>query len=93
MPRETFESAIQEEDTSVQLFDTEPSPLMDTKQSREQKEFAAVATASLGDKTSHQWELEKELEPYKDDEALYHKRKVQMPLSRTIVKPCRKTIN
>lgn len=53
MPRETFESAIQEEDTSVQPFDTEPSPLMDTKQSKAENRRSlknAVKIASLGDK-------------------------------------------
>lgn len=51
MPMEIFESAIQEEDTSVQPFDTEPSPLMDTKQNREQKSLkSAVKIAFLGDK-------------------------------------------
>ena len=53
MPMETFESAIQEEDTSVQPFDTEPSPLMDTKQSKAENRKSlksAVKIASLGDK-------------------------------------------
>ena len=72
MPMETFESAIQEEDTSVQPFDTEPSPLMDTKQSREQKEFEERRQNRLSWRQKHHInKLEKELEPYKDDEALY----------------------
>ena len=73
MPMETFESAIQEEDTSVQPFDTEPSPLMDTKQSSEQKEFEERRQNRLSWRQKHHInKLEKELEPYKDDEALYH---------------------
>ncbi|MGT2935432.1 conjugal transfer protein [Streptococcus castoreus] len=72
MPMEIFESAIQEEDTSVQPFDTEPSPLMDTKQNREQKEFEERRQNRLSWRQKHKInKLEKELEPYKDDEALY----------------------
>ncbi|HEN1031399.1 TPA: conjugal transfer protein [Streptococcus agalactiae] len=72
MPMETFESAIQEEDTSVQPFDTEPSPLMDTKQNREQEEFEDRRQNRLSWRQKHHInKLEKELEPYKDDEALY----------------------
>ena len=73
MPMETFESAIQEEDTSVQPFDTEPSLLMDTKQIREQEEFEERRQNRLSWRQKHHInKLEKELEPYKDDEALYH---------------------
>lgn len=72
MPMETFESAIQEEDTSVQPFDTEPSPLIDTRQSREQEEFEERRHNRLSWRQKyHINKLEKELEPYKDDEALY----------------------
>jgi hypothetical protein len=88
MPRETFESAIQEEDTSVQLFDTEPSPLMDTKQSREQKEFEERRQNRLSWRQKHHInKLEKELEPYKDDEALY-----QAQGSNAFIKNYRKTL-
>lgn len=72
MPMETFESAIQEEDTSVQPFDAEPSPLIDTRQSREQEEFEERRHNRLSWRQKyHINKLEKELEPYKDDEALY----------------------
>ena len=72
MPMETFESAIQETETGSQPFDTEPSPLMDTKQSREQKEFEERRQNRLSWRQKrHINKLEKELEPYKDDEALY----------------------
>lgn len=88
MPRETFESAIQEEDTSVQPFDTEPSPLMDTKQSREQKEFEERRQNRLSWRQKHHInKLEKELEPYKDDEALY-----QAQGSNAFIKNYRKTL-
>ena len=88
MPRETFESAIQEEDTSVQFFDTEPSPLMDTKQSREQKEFEERRQNRLSWRQKHHInKLEKELEPYKDDEALY-----QAQGSNAFIKNYRKTL-
>lgn len=88
MPRETFESAIQEENTSVQLFDTEPSPLMDTKQSREQKEFEERRQNRLSWRQKHHInKLEKELEPYKDDEALY-----QAQGSNAFIKNYRKTL-
>ena len=88
MPRETFESAIQEEDTSVQPFDTEPSPLMDTKQSREQKEFEERRQNRLSWRQKHHInKLEKELEPYKDDEALY-----QAQGSNAFIKSYRKTL-
>lgn len=72
MSMETFESAIQEEDTSVQPFDTEPSPLIDTKQNREQEEFEERRQNRLSWRQKHHInKLEKELESYKDDEALY----------------------
>ena len=88
MPMETFESAIQEEDTSVQPFDTEPSPLMDTKQSREQKEFEERRQNRLSWRQKHHInKLEKELEPYKDDEALY-----QAQGSNAFIKSYRKTL-
>lgn len=88
MPRETFESAIQEENTSVQLFGTEPSPLMDTKQSREQKEFEERRQNRLSWRQKHHInKLEKELEPYKDDEALY-----QAQGSNAFIKNYRKTL-
>nr|WP_282187301.1 conjugal transfer protein [Streptococcus anginosus] len=88
MPRETFESAIQEEDTSVQPFDTEPSPLMDTKQSREQKEFEERRQNRLSWRQKHHInKLEKELEPYKDDEALY-----QAQGSNAFIRNYRKTL-
>lgn len=88
IPRETFESAIQEEDTSVQPFDTEPSPLMDTKQSREQKEFEERRQNRLSWRQKHHInKLEKELEPYKDDEALY-----QAQGSNAFIKNHRKTL-
>ncbi|WP_165626487.1 conjugal transfer protein [Streptococcus equi] len=88
MPMETFESAIQEEDTSVQLFDTEPSPLMDTKQNREQEEFEERRQNRLSWRQKHHInKLEKELEPYKDDEALY-----QAQGSNAFIKNYRKTL-
>lgn len=88
MPMETFESAIQEEDTSVQPFDTEPSPLMDTKQNREQKEFEERRQNRLSWRQKHHInKLEKELEPYKDDEALY-----QAQGSNAFIRNYRKTL-
>ena len=88
IPRETFESAIQEEDTSVQPFDTEPSPLMDTKQNREQKEFEERRQNRLSWRQKHHInKLEKELEPYKDDEALY-----QAQGSNAFIRNYRKTL-
>ncbi|MEK4917880.1 MULTISPECIES: conjugal transfer protein [Streptococcus] len=88
MPMETFESAIQEEDTSVQPFDTEPSPLMDTKQSREQKEFEERRQNRLSWRQKRKInKLEKELEPYKDDEALY-----QAQGSNAFIRNYRKTL-
>ncbi|HFH6669265.1 TPA: conjugal transfer protein [Streptococcus agalactiae] len=88
MPMEIFESAIQEEDTSVQPFDTEPSPLMDTKQNREQKEFEERRQNRLSWRQKHHInKLEKELEPYKDDEALY-----QAQGSNDFIKNYRKTL-
>ena len=88
MPMETFESAIQEEDTSVQLFDTEPSPLMDTKQNREQEEFEERRQNRLSWRQKHHInKLEKELEPYKDDEALY-----QAQGSNAFIRNYRKTL-
>lgn len=88
MPRETFESAIQEEDTSVQPFDTEPSPLMDTKQSREQMEFEERRQNRLSWREKHHInKLEKELELYKDDEALY-----QAQGSNAFIRNYRKTL-
>ena len=89
MPMETFESAIQEEDTSVQLFDTEPSPLMDTKQNREQEEFEERRQNRLSWRQKHHInKLEKELEPYKEDEALY-----QAQGSNAFIKNYRKTLS
>lgn len=88
MLMETFESAIQEEDTSVQPFDTEPSPLMDTKQSREQKEFEERRQNRLSWRQKRKInKLEKELEPYKDDEALY-----QAQGSNAFIRNYRKTL-
>ena len=88
MPMETFESAIQEEDTSVQLFDTEPSPLMDTKQNREQEEFKESRQNRLSWRQKRKInKLEKELEPYKDDEALY-----QAQGSNAFIRNYRKTL-
>ena len=88
MPMETFESAIQEEDTSVQPFDTEPSPLIDTKQSREQEEFEERRQNRLSWRQKHHInKLEKELEPYKDDEALY-----QAQGSNAFIRNYRKTL-
>ena len=88
MPMETSESAIQEEDTSVQPFDTEPSPLMDTKQNREQKEFEERRQNRLSWRQKHHInKLEKELEPYKDDEALY-----QAQGSNAFIRNYRKTL-
>lgn len=88
MPMETFESAIQEEDTSVQLFDTEPSPLMDTKQNREQEEFEERRQNRLSWRQKHHInKLEKELEAYKDDEALY-----QAQGSNAFIRNYRKTL-
>ncbi len=88
MPMETFESAIQEEDTSVQPFDTEPSPLMDTKQNREQKEFEERRQNRFSWRQKHHInKLEKELEPYKDDEALY-----QAQGSNAFIRNYRKTL-
>ncbi|WP_270774828.1 conjugal transfer protein [Streptococcus anginosus] len=88
MPMETFESAIQEEDTSVQPFDTEPSPLMDTKQNREQEEFEERRQNRLSWRQKrHINKLEKELEPYKDDEALY-----QAQGSNAFIRNYRKTL-
>lgn len=88
MPMETFESAIQEEETSTQPFDTEPSPLMDTKQNREQEEFEERRQNRLSWRQKHHInKLEKELEPYKDDEALY-----QAQGSNAFIKNYRKTL-
>lgn len=88
MPMETFESAIQETETGSQPFDTEPSPLMDTKQSREQKEFEERRQNRLSWRQKrHINKLEKELEPYKDDEALY-----QAQGSNAFIKNYRKTL-
>ncbi len=88
MPMEIFESAIQEEDTSVQPFDTEPSPLMDTKQNREQKEFEERRQNRFSWRQKHHInKLEKELEPYKDDEALY-----QAQGSNAFIRNYRKTL-
>lgn len=88
MSMETFESAIQEEDTSVQPFDTEPSPLIDTKQSREQEEFEERRHNRLSWRQKHHInKLEKELEPYKDDEALY-----QAQGSNAFIRNYRKTL-
>lgn len=88
MPMETFESAIQEEDTSVQPFDTEPSLLMDTKQSREQEEFEERRQNRFSWRQKHHInKLEKELEPYKDDEALY-----QAQGSNAFIRNYRKTL-
>lgn len=87
-PMETFESAIQEEDTSVQPFDTEPSPLMDTRQSREQEEFEERRQNRLSWRQKHHInKLEKELELYKDDEALY-----QAQGSNAFIRNYRKTL-
>ncbi|WP_270207507.1 conjugal transfer protein [Streptococcus anginosus] len=88
MPMETFESAIQEEETSTQPFDTEPSPLMDTKQNREQEEFEERRQNRLSWRQKHHInKLEKELEPYKDDEALY-----QAQGSNAFIRNYRKTL-
>ncbi|MCY7154649.1 conjugal transfer protein [Streptococcus gallolyticus] len=88
MPMETFESAIQEEETSTQPFDTEPSPLMDTKQNREQEEFEEHRQNRLSWRQKHHInKLEKELEPYKDDEALY-----QAQGSNAFIRNYRKTL-
>lgn len=88
MLMETFESAIQEEDTSVQPFDSEPSPLIDTKQSREQEEFEERRHNRLSWRQKHHInKLEKELEPYKDDEALY-----QAQGSNAFIRNYRKTL-
>lgn len=88
MLMETFESAIQEEDTSVQPFDTEPSPPIDTKQSREQEEFEERRQNRLSWRQKrHINKLEKELEPYKDDEALY-----QAQGSNAFIRNYRKTL-
>lgn len=87
-PMETFESAIQEEDTSVQPFDTEPSPLIDTKQNREQEEFEEHRQNRLSWRQKHHInKLEKELESYKDDEALY-----QAQGSNAFIRNYRKTL-
>lgn len=88
MLMETFESAIQEEDTSVQPFDTEPSPLIDTKQNREQEEFEERRQNRLSWRQKHHInKLEKELESYKDDEALY-----QAQGSNAFIRNYRKTL-
>ena len=88
MPMETFESAIQEIETGSQPFDTEPSPLMDTKQSREQEEFEERRQNRLSWRQKHHInKLEKELEPYKDDEALY-----QAQGSNAFIRNYRKTL-
>lgn len=88
MPMETFESAIQEEETSSPPFDTESSPLMDTKQSREQEEFEERRQNRLSWRQKrHINKLERELEPYKDDEALY-----QAQGSNAFIKNYRKTL-
>lgn len=87
MPMETFESAIQEEETSSPPFDTEPSPI-DTKQSREQEEFEERRQNRLSWRQKrHINKLEKELEPYKDDEALY-----QAKGSNAFIRNYRKTL-
>lgn len=88
IPMETFESAIQETETGSQPFDTEPSPLMDTRQSREQEEFEERRQNRLSWRQKHHInKLEKELEPYKDDEALY-----QAQGSNAFIRNYRKTL-
>lgn len=88
MPMETFESAIQETETGYQPFDTEPSPLMDTKQNREQEEFEERRQNRQSWRQKRKInKLEKELEPYKDDEALY-----QAQGSNAFIKNYRKTL-
>lgn len=88
MPMETFESAIQETETGYQPFDTEPSPLMDAKQNREQEEFEERRQNRLSWRQKHHInKLEKELEPYKDDEALY-----QAQGSNAFIRNYRKTL-
>ena len=88
MSMETFESAIQEEETSSPPFDSEPSPLMDTKQNREQEEFEERRQNRLSWRQKrHINKLEKELEPYKDDEALY-----QAQGSNAFIRNYRKTL-
>ncbi|RSJ15782.1 hypothetical protein D8830_09485 [Streptococcus intermedius] len=72
MPTDSSESAIQEDETSVQPFNTEPSSLIDTKPNKEQEEFEEHRQNRLSWRQKHKInKLEKELEPYKDDEALY----------------------
>lgn len=87
MPMETFEAAIQVTETGYQPFDTEPSPLMETKQNRNQEEFEERRQNRLSWRQKrHITKLEKELEPYKDDEALY-----QAQGSNAFIKNYRKT--
>ena len=88
MPTDSSESAIQEEETSVQPFNTEPSPLIDTKPNKEQEEFEERRQNRQSWRQKHHInKLEKELEPYKDDEALY-----QAQGSNAFIKNYRKTL-
>ena len=88
MPTDSFESAIQETETNYQPFNTEPSPLIDTKPNKEQEEFEERRQNRLSWRQKHHInKLEKELEPYKDDEALY-----QAQGSNVFIRNYRKTL-
>ena len=88
MPIDVSKSPIQEEEPSYQSFDTEPSPLIDTNPNKEQEEFEERRHNRLSWRQKRKInKLEKELEPYKDDEALY-----QAQGSNAFIKNYRKTL-
>ena len=88
MPIDVSKPPIQEEETSAQPFDTEASPLMDTKPNKGQEEFEEHRQNRQSWRQKHKInKLEKELEPYKDDEALY-----QAQGSNAFIKNYRKTL-
>ena len=88
MPTDSSESAIQEAETNYQPFNTEPSPLIDTKPNKEQEEFEERRQNRQSWRQKHKInKLEKELEPYKDDKALY-----QAQGSNAFIRNYRKTL-
>ncbi|WP_368395786.1 conjugal transfer protein [Streptococcus gallolyticus] len=88
MPIDVSKSPIQEEEPSYQSFDTEPSPLIDTNPNKEQEEFEERRHNRLSWRQKRKInKLEKELEPYKDDEALY-----QAQGSNAFIRNYRKTL-
>ena len=88
MPTDSSESAIQVEETNYQPFNIEASPLIDTKPNKEQEEFEERRQNRQSWRQKHKInKLEKELEPYKDDEALY-----QAQGSNAFIRNYRKTL-